>query len=117
MSIVEEATRRLEQLARAGVTVPWSAAGLENGDVQARVDGRPPGVAPAGPGATVHRITAEELAEAASARKQSRPAIGATRPAITVALDLRALQSSGTSFRASTGPRSRKSSAMSSVRS
>ena len=55
----------------------------------------PPGVAPAGPGATVHRITAEELAEAASARKQSRPAIGATRPAITVTLDLRALQSSG----------------------
>ena len=32
----------------------------------------PPAVAPAGPGATVHRITAEELAEAASARKQSR---------------------------------------------
>jgi len=94
MSIVEEATRRLEQLARAGVTVPWSAAGFENGDVQPRVDSRAPGVAPVGPGATVHRITAEEVAEAASARKQS-PAIGETRPAITVTLDLRALESSG----------------------
>ena len=94
MNIVEEATRRLEQLARAGVTVPWAAAGLESRDVQARADTGAPAAAPAG--ATVHRLTADELAEAALARKQSRrPPVGAARPTITATLDLHALESSG----------------------
>jgi len=28
MSIIEQATKRLEELSRAGVPVPWAAAGL-----------------------------------------------------------------------------------------
>jgi len=96
MNIVEEATRRLEQLARAGVTVPWAAAGLESRDAQARADTGGAAVAPAGPGATVHRLTADELAEAALARKQSRrSSAGPARSAIPLTLDLHALELSG----------------------
>ncbi len=94
MNIVEEATRRLEQLARAGVAVPWAAAGLESRESRARAE--PPVATPAGPGATVHRLTPDELAESALARKHVRrspPA--AARSAITVTLDLHALESSG----------------------
>src|SRR4051812_45114712 len=32
MSIVERATKRLEELQRAGVSVPWAAAGISEGD-------------------------------------------------------------------------------------
>lgn len=38
MSIVEQATKRLEELKRAGVSVPWTAAGMEQGDVQSGVE-------------------------------------------------------------------------------
>ena len=34
MSIIEQATRRLEDLASAGVVVPWAAAGLAQSAVQ-----------------------------------------------------------------------------------
>jgi exopolysaccharide/PEP-CTERM locus tyrosine autokinase len=37
MSIIEQATKRLEELTRAGVEVPWAAAGLSNTELQARV--------------------------------------------------------------------------------
>jgi len=94
MNIVEEATRRLEQLARAGVAVPWAAAGLESRDGRARADS--PASSTAGPGATVHRLTADELSEAALARKHPRRSPPATgRAAITVTLDLNALEASG----------------------
>jgi protein-tyrosine kinase len=96
MNIVEEATRRLEQLTRAGVKVPWAAAGLESRDMQARAETGAPVATPAGPGATVHRLTGEELAEAALARKQPRRSTaGAARSAITVTLDLHGLELSG----------------------
>jgi len=95
MNIVEEATRRLEQLARAGVTVPWSAAGLESRDAQARAADGGTAATSAGPGATVHRLTTDELAEAALARKQSRRHPHDARAAITATLDLHALESSG----------------------
>lgn len=40
MSIIEQATKRLEALNRAGVSVPWAAAGLAESEVQARVESR-----------------------------------------------------------------------------
>ena len=98
MNIVEEATKRLEQLARAGVAVPWSAAGLDSGEVQARVESGARPAAPATPVATVHRLTADEIAEGATARRQPRrPAVAAaaSKAAITVAIDLRSLEASG----------------------
>lgn len=36
MSIIEQATKRLEELRRAGVEVPWAAAGLSEADFKAR---------------------------------------------------------------------------------
>ena len=98
MNIVEEATKRLEQLARAGVAVPWSAAGLESGEVQARVEAGVRPAAPAGPVATVHRLTADELSEGANARRQPRRATvapGLSKPAITVTIDLASLEAAG----------------------
>jgi len=38
MSLIEQATQRLEALRRAGVTVPWAAAGLAHSELQRRVD-------------------------------------------------------------------------------
>jgi receptor protein-tyrosine kinase len=96
MNIVEEATRRLEQLTRAGVAVPWAAAGLESGEVQARVEtGARPAAAPAVPVATVHRLTADELADGGNARRHSRRSAPAPKPATTVAIDLGALEAAG----------------------
>jgi protein-tyrosine kinase len=96
MNIVEQATRRLEQLARAGIAVPWAAAGFERPDVQAPADSSASAAAQTGPGATVHRLTADELAEAALGRKQPRrSSLGSARSAITATLDLHALESSG----------------------
>lgn len=40
MSIIEQAARRLEELQRAGIAVPWEAAGLSEGEVAALVDKR-----------------------------------------------------------------------------
>ena len=37
MSIVEQAAKRLEELARAGVEVPWAAAGMAHSELQARI--------------------------------------------------------------------------------
>ena len=34
MSIIEQAARRLEELKRAGIEVPWAAAGLTEGEVR-----------------------------------------------------------------------------------
>lgn len=97
MSIVEEATRRLEQLARAGVSVPWSAAGIEHGDVHARVEsgGRPAPLP--GPVATVHRLGAGPVPDTAGSGEPLSPR--ARRPAATpsakVTIDLQALEASG----------------------
>lgn len=45
MSVVEQAAKRLEELSRAGVAIPWAAAGLADSDLQARLgkaaDARP----------------------------------------------------------------------------
>jgi protein-tyrosine kinase len=92
MSIIEEATRRLEQLTRAGVAVPWAAAGIEHGEVQARVEGGARAVAEA-PVATVHRIAADDAAAGVGRRQAHRAARG--RPAPAVAIDLGALEASG----------------------
>jgi receptor protein-tyrosine kinase len=39
MSIIEQAAKRLEELSRAGVAVPWAAAGLAGSDLQQRLEG------------------------------------------------------------------------------
>jgi protein-tyrosine kinase len=38
MSIIEQAAKRLEELSRAGVAVPWAAAGLAQSDVRTRIE-------------------------------------------------------------------------------
>jgi protein-tyrosine kinase len=38
MSIIEQATKRLEELNRAGIDVPWEAAGLANSELAAQVE-------------------------------------------------------------------------------
>src|SRR5689334_14410966 len=40
MNIIEQATKRLEQLERAGVSVPWAAAGVAQGDTCVDRDSR-----------------------------------------------------------------------------
>ena len=53
MSIIEQATKRLEQLRRAGVAVPWEAAGLTDAELRVRTESHvrthPQGIAPAQP--------------------------------------------------------------------
>lgn len=41
MSIIEQATKRLEELRRAGVDVPWAAAGLAESDFKSMVAAKP----------------------------------------------------------------------------
>jgi receptor protein-tyrosine kinase len=41
MSIIEQAAKRLDELRRAGVEIPWDAAGLAAGDTRARMDVKP----------------------------------------------------------------------------
>ena len=94
MNIVEEATKRLEQLSRAGVAVPWSAAGLEQSDLQARVDARPRPVAVPAPGGSVRRAPIEAVPSppSSSRRVESRFDAGS---AGELTLDLEHLARSG----------------------
>jgi receptor protein-tyrosine kinase len=61
MNIVEQATKRLEELARAGVEVPWAAAGIANGEIQARVT--------AGTSGPAHRAPADDATPVSIVRK------------------------------------------------
>jgi receptor protein-tyrosine kinase len=95
MSIVEQATKRLEELSRAGVAVPWAAAGLAQSEVRERVDAsrRSPSVEPT-PAAAMRRLGGEAPAPSVAPLRVLRPAGGATGPQPLV-LDLEQLERSG----------------------
>lgn len=88
MSLIEQATRRMEELRRAGVEVPWSADGQES----RHPDGRD--VAHAAPEAPKRVATPTENPE--PLRRGRRPdAAGFARVSATVNLDLDLLAQSG----------------------
>lgn len=84
MSMIEKATRRLEQLERAGVTVPWSAAKSSSALVGARKGGSehlPAAVA------ALHVAAQAEAAPASPAQAEVSVARPALRNAVTLDLD------------------------------
>lgn len=98
MSIIEQATKRLEELTRAGVEVPWAAAGLSNTELQARVTGaaqkslegtQPRNVAEAA-GGSLHRV---ELLHPNS--PEHTPPVRTERVSETVKIDLVRLRQAG----------------------
>jgi protein-tyrosine kinase len=95
MSIIEQATKRLEELSRAGVSVPWAAAGLAQSEVQARVEsnrGQPP--MDSTPVAAMRRLEADSVSVGrASPRPLHTPDRAESR--VTVTLDLERLERSG----------------------
>lgn len=104
MSIIEQATKRLEALARAGVTVPWAAAGLTPGEVQARVElkrpaatedahARLPADPPPSAAARRHDLTLLTPSAAPAAERPSAPKSARDHP--HVVLDLDRLERSG----------------------
>jgi len=95
MSIIEQATKRLEQLTRAGVSVPWAAAGMSQSEAQARVEGKAltPPVDPA-PAAAIRRLHDDSMrAAGASPIPISLPGDADLR--VDVTLDLERLERSG----------------------
>ena len=95
MSIIELATKRLEEMVRTGVTVPWAAAGLGQSEVQARVESirdAPP--ADATPVAAIPQPDGASLLAGPASRMQLRALENAgSQP--TVTLDLERLERSG----------------------
>jgi receptor protein-tyrosine kinase len=83
MNTIEEAAQRLEELSRAGVRVPWAAAGLSGSDIQARVQSRTGTAAP----------------ETTGPAWPPRPPVAAPRHATqappSVTLDLRRIERAG----------------------
>ena len=105
MKIIELATKRLEDMARAGVKVPWTAAGLEQSEVQARFNqgGVRPSVESqdrgsfgdaATTGSSVGQLEAPPLPVVAPLPMQPVPDAGA-EPSVTVKLDVTGLESEG----------------------
>lgn len=107
MSIIEQATKRLEELRRGGVDVPWSAAGLPEARFDAMLGkapataepvAQPAATAPAGPpggvlplaAAAVQRREAQQVPGAPSPNRAVR-----ARPSPTVELDLDRLSRNG----------------------
>lgn len=93
MSIIEQATKRLEQLARAGITVPWSATRAVHASNAAERPGTghptQPNVAP--PVLPVAGLTLPAYAVAGPDEQgRMRP-----KPAIEASLDLEALRAAG----------------------
>ena len=89
MSIIEQAARRLEALHRAGIEVPWEAAGLDARDAAARVTrGAPPDAAAAMDAPTAAQAAADDWGP----RPPGETAVMVNAP---VALDLSRLAQSG----------------------
>lgn len=110
MSIIEQAAKRLEELRRGGVDVPWSAAGLSEERFDAllgKADAK--SAAPAGgaavdstaeaaglPAAAVHRLQSlQSLQEAGVRRPEPGGRAGKARRAESVSLDLDGLAREG----------------------
>lgn len=88
MSIIEQATKRLEVLARAGATMPWSAAGLAGSEIQRSVD-REAGTA---------RLALTPVPAGGEEYGELRRAAGGERPSIeheTITLDIAQLERTG----------------------
>lgn len=95
MSIVEQATKRLEELSRAGVAVPWGAAGLTQGPHRVPPIGAVPHAAPESiTGATeIRLVDADRPSPPREAVKP--PAPRGRTPARMVTLDLARLERDG----------------------
>jgi protein-tyrosine kinase len=98
MSIIEQATKRLEELARAGVDVPWAVAGLP--------ERSPPGAAATGPSpeptpvSTVRRLETAAPSQAGQARVAAAApvvasALASGKRSASVQIDLERLERSG----------------------
>lgn len=102
MSIIEQATKRLEELKRAGVSVPWTAAGMAQSDVQRQVESQVPPNGAAGhksAAPTVETaIRRHEVASKAAVKavpREMRPAAAREKPHATVTIDLERLERLG----------------------
>jgi protein-tyrosine kinase len=94
MSIIEQATKRLEELSRAGVAVPWGAAGLASGTHGVQ----PPAVAvqPSEPAVGAAAIHLVDTARASLPDNPVRPAeVRVRAPVRAVTLDLARLEREG----------------------
>ena len=94
MSIIEQATKRLEELARAGVDVPWAVAGMPERALPAAGSSTPP--VETSPVSSVHRLEGliAPLAPKAAPRMPAVPVAPARRSA-TVEIDLARLERAG----------------------
>jgi len=93
-SIIEQATKRLEELNRAGVAVPWESAGLAQSDVQAHVEAGRQAVEPT-PAAAMRKIDEAKSAPAAVAPAAAPRVPSRAESQVTVTLDLERLERSG----------------------
>jgi protein-tyrosine kinase len=94
MSIIEQATRRLQELERAGVDVPWGAAGAPREPSLNLLRATAPNDPASAANAAVGAVAATQAAEAASlapTRRRSDP----TRQSKEVALDMARLVTDG----------------------
>lgn len=105
MKIIELATKRLEDMTRAGVKVPWTAAGLEQSEIQSRVNqvGAQPNVESNGrhsledvapSGSSMRQLEAPSSAVMAAVPMPPVPHADA-EPSVTVKLNLKGLESAG----------------------
>jgi len=90
MSIIEQATKRLEELNRAGIAVPWAAANLKESDFRHATDpGRRSGLELLPPAAEDRHGARDD----APARRPMRRPGAATGPSVT--LDLQKIEAGG----------------------
>lgn len=95
MSIIEQATKRLEELARAGVDVPWAVAGMPERSLPAAGSSAP--TAEASLVSSVHRLEGL-IAPAAPAKAAPRMPVVPAEPArrsASVEIDLARLERAG----------------------
>ncbi|MGH6612399.1 MAG: chromosome partitioning ATPase, partial [Burkholderiaceae bacterium] len=96
MSVIEQATRRLEELSRAGVAVPWAAAGLTQSDLKARVEAnRNPLRTEPTLAAAVRRFDEGAVSPGGTAGMPGRVAAEKVDGPADVTLDLEQLETSG----------------------
>ena len=95
MSIIEQATKRLEELARAGVDVPWAVAGMPERALPAAGSSTPP--VEASLVSSVHRLEVliAPASPAKAARRVPEVAEAPARRSATVEIDLALLERAG----------------------
>lgn len=96
MSLIEQATRRLEELSRAGVAVPWEAAGRTHGaldGMRAEPDRLLDPVGAASPTPSLDTDTSKHLANVGP--EQAAQRVDRSRPDTPVTLDLARIEAAG----------------------